>query len=815
MKMTKLTYNKMNNYNPQEARTFFEKINPSYLKTIVKNFDKVYPKIGKIKDKKKGFVEITDKEQLRTLFTKRFKNNQDNKFTYKPSRTKEGRIYSDNWSLCGMNKIIRHTLCKEFNYDIDIVNAHPCFLVWYCEINNIPCKYLKQYCDNRNDFLNHYADQLNIQPEDVKITILSLINDQNREFDDAHPLYDFYEQMRNIQDKICELNKGLFTKCKDNDKKKQTNNPKGVCMSRFLQNIENKILSVMIDFCISKNIGLSAPCFDGFLAYKEDCDNYGFENLLSDIEKYVFETLDIPIKLSEKPMNKDIQDFLNNLEEGSSISSSTTNSTEDGDLHFDPELVSDSTLAQVILDGFITDKLFYFNKKSNIFYFYNEELCLYEECKIDSCRYRFEKYLKPYFEEIDLYNFKALPYSKTSKKVMRSAITYPTGANGCKNILYFLKVHLEKLPDDSEFIKEKFNRNPDLYPFKDMVYDFKIDEYRPRLKDDFLTFTTDREILDDYDEEYCIQYIKEILKTDDMDYVKCFSMLIGYFLTGYNNLKKFIIFSNPNGDNGKSVFIKLLQEVMGRDFCNIAPIAAILKARSEAVHDTYVFSLIGRRVVYLGEPDQSKEFDENFIKGITGNDTDKNIRRCGSDKNESVKIDTKMVLICNVIPEFGSDKTFHERLLNIDFANKFRKDPLKEIEILSKKDHFFTYFCKYASLFVANKCNIDFVDEMLTSTQKLLNDRDTISEFIDNNYEITGDDKDRVSKVDLWNNYNESFNSKKGFGRNSFYSTIETKYDLKIYKRTHYKGIKEINKFVSEIEIDDPFDFSKPYGADA
>ncbi len=327
MEMTKLTYEKMKNYNAQEARTFFEKINSSYLKTIIKNFDKVYPKIGKIKDKKKGFKEITDKEQIKTLFTKRIKN-IENKFTYKPTINRDGRIYGDNWSLCGMNKIIRHTLCKDFNYDIDIVNAHPSFLVWYCDIHSIKCKYLKEYCNNRNDFLNNYADQLNIQPENVKITILSLINDQKREIESQHPLYDFYEEMKRIQDKICELNKDLFAKCK----RKPTDNPKGVCMSYFLQSIENKILSVMIDFCIEKNIGLSAPCFDGFLAYKDDCDNYGLENLLSDLEKYVFEILEIPIKLAEKSMNKDIQDFLEDFDNDTSITSASSISIDIDDI---------------------------------------------------------------------------------------------------------------------------------------------------------------------------------------------------------------------------------------------------------------------------------------------------------------------------------------------------------------------------------------------------------------------------------------------------------------------------------------------------
>ena len=529
--MTKLTYDKMKNYNPQEARTFFEKINSSYLKTIVKKFDKVYPKIGKIKDKKKGFVEITDKEQLRTLFVKRNKN-LENKFTYKPTISRDGRIYSDNWSLCGMNKIVRHTLCKEFNYDIDIVNAHPCFLVWYCEINNIPCKYIKQYCDNRSDFLNYYADQLNIQPENVKITILSLINDQNREFDDAHPLYNFYEQMKKIQDKICELNKDLFNKCK----RKQTNNPKGVCISHFLQGIENKILSVMIDFCISKNIGLSAPCFDGFLAYKEDCDNYGFQNLLSDIEKYVFEILDIPIKLSEKPMNKDIQDFLEDFDNGTSVTSASS-------ISIDIDDIPDIELPPIKEDGYYFNDFYKERNKvfDNIF-----DLMSFFKQRFPLVCHRINAGKGYYIKkdtETDLYNpiglkdldtLKFYYISKNKKSGEEEEVFTNVGylMDKCKIQTY------------AEIVSE---------PRKDVIHIGKFNIWTP--------FKADKKDIE-YDENYVkplLDYILEILSTNNEEIFKYIISWVRH-ICKYPEKKtgKILVFQSNKQRAGKGTFVNWL-----------------------------------------------------------------------------------------------------------------------------------------------------------------------------------------------------------------------------------------------------------------
>jgi hypothetical protein len=529
----KISYGKMNNYNPQEARTFFEKINSSYLKTIVKNFDKVYPKIGKIKDKSKGFVEITDREQIRTLFKNRIKNIV-HKFTYKrPRNNKDGRIFSDNWSLCGMNKIIRHTLAKEFNYDIDIVNAHPSFLVWYCDINNINCKYLKQYCDNRNEFLNNYADQMNTQPEIVKTTILSLINDQNREYEPQHPLYDFYEEMKKIQDRVCILNKSLATKCKKNN----IHNPKGSCMSYFLQNIENKILSVMIDFCISKEIGLSAPCFDGFLAYKDDCDNYGLENLLSDLEKYVFETLDIQIKLSEKSMNKDIINFLEDLDETSTSTTSISSAS------IDIDDIPDIDLPHIEEDGY------YFNdfyKERNKVFDSLPDLMSFFKQRFPLVCHRINAGKGFYIKkdtETDLYTPIGLKDLDSLKFYYKSKNKKTGEEEECTTSVAYLMDKC-KIETYAEIVSE---------PRKDVIHKGKFNIWTP--------FKADKQDIK-YDENYVkpmLDYILEILATNNEDIFKYIISWVRH-ICKYPEKKtgKILVFQSNKQRAGKGTFVNWL-----------------------------------------------------------------------------------------------------------------------------------------------------------------------------------------------------------------------------------------------------------------
>lgn len=791
------SYHKMMSYETQEALTFIENVDLTYLKMIVTNFDKCYDKLGDFKEEKNNFKKLTDKASIHTKLKNRLKN-KDNKFTYKPSRVKEGRIYSDTWSLCGMNKIIRCTLAKDLNYDIDIVNAHPTFLVWFCNTQSIKCSNMEKYCLNRNEFLKDVANDMDVTTDQAKIQILSMINDQNLNFDPNHSLYSMYQEIRTIQDHISKFDKKSFDRCKRN----KPENPKGSCTSYFLQNIENKILQCMIQFCYKNKIRISAPCFDGFLAYKDDCDNYDLEKLLKDLEGHVSSSLDINIQLSEKKLDKDICQYLNDLHFSSNSSVSSRMSDEDGAEYFDDSLTSDYTLAKVILEELYEREIFYYNKFSNRCYIYDEKKCLFVENKIEVVSALFNKLIKPYYEKIDLYNYRDIKYNSGSMKTMLLARRYLDMSYGVRNVFNYLKLLLN-VKDDSEIINNKFDKNPDLFPFGLYVYDFKLNIVRLRTKNDFITMTTNNSFFDDFDENYVRQYIKDILKTDDDAYVDCFSLLIGYFLTGYNNLKKFVMFSNPSGNNGKSVFLELISSIL--DFyCIPTPDKVFIshKFDGSSTHQTHMFPLIGKRLVHMVEPDAKQKLNVDLIKKITGDDKFHNIRRCGGDANETVSIDCKLLLICNDCPGFDDEKSFNNRILNINFANKFENNPKKKEEILSHKNDFFSYFCIFAHKFIENGRNIDFVKQMISSSKEVIDNNDTILDFIQNNYQITNNRKDRILKCDLWENYRiYSRNSNNAItGKIKFYKAFNDRYNLEVYKKISYYCIKKIE--IDEVEVD-------------
>jgi len=268
----------------------------------VKHFDNLYPFIGKVKDHKKGYKEITDKKTVFTMLEKRLKHG--NEFTYK---TSGGRMVPDGYSCCFMNKILRHTIASESNIDIDVDNCHPVILSWYCKVKEWDCEHLDVYVNNREKILQDTMEHYEISRDDAKTKILSLINNENDGYNNDSPLFNLYEELKKLQDNVCKFRKDLFYK----SKRKDIHNPKGKTMSLFLQEIENKICQCMIDYCNENSIKVSAPCYDGILVSKDGIDD--IDDTLNKIELYIYDMLDIKVSLSEKIMNKGIVDKLNEI----------------------------------------------------------------------------------------------------------------------------------------------------------------------------------------------------------------------------------------------------------------------------------------------------------------------------------------------------------------------------------------------------------------------------------------------------------------------------------------------------------------------
>lgn len=299
---------KMNKFNIQNFITFEEKVNIDYLKKILSDYDENYELLGRFKDHKNGFKQIIDKSTIKTIIEKRLKHG--NIFSYKSDGF---RLIPNGFSCCMMNKVLRHTIAGENNIDIDIDNCHPVILSWYCKIKNWSCENLNNYINNRETFLNDVMVYYEIDRGSAKTKILSLLNNENDGFNVESPLFNLYNEIKFLHDFISIDRKDLLKKAKQ--RKNGFNNPKGVCMSLFLQEIENKICQCMIKYCQIHDIHITSPCYDGLLiSYKDDVNQ-----LLTNLQNYIFETLDIKINLSQKIMDKDIRGLLNEKKNNNNI----------------------------------------------------------------------------------------------------------------------------------------------------------------------------------------------------------------------------------------------------------------------------------------------------------------------------------------------------------------------------------------------------------------------------------------------------------------------------------------------------------------
>lgn len=783
--------NKLNNYEIQDSLTFCEDVRLDYLQTIVSNFDTVYPLLSKFKDAKTHKV-ITDKKTVKTILEKRLKN-KENEFTYKCKKI--GRMMPNGYSLCSMNKVLRHTLAGENHYDIDIVSAHPTFLLWFAKNSKWSCKYLENYVLNREEVLSDVMDCYGIERDDAKDMILSMMFNQNAKIEDESPLYDFQVELKTLQDKVATSQKEIFKKAKT-DK----GNQKGSCMANFLQTIENKVCQVMLEFCSKNNIRVSAPCFDGFLANKEDCDKEGFDIVKNKIENYVRKKLDINIMLSSKPMTMGIQEKIISLQK-----EQKGGETE----YFDLSKISDQAIGSYIIDKMISEEVIYYDETADTMFYYDENTCLFIERKKQFLMTKIQDYSMPYLDSLGLLYTSLDKYDTFTKLIIsrvKSAISSTAGQRGI-----FTQMEL-RLPLNSDFINKNFNKTPHLFPIRDnCVIDFIKDETRDRVKTDYFTFFVDVNYNQNVDETHVIDWLKNYIiprgkeiDNEDIKHIDCFLNFQGYLATGENNLKVIGIYKGPN-DTAKSFVTGKINQTFGIEkFVSMVHKKVICESKSSSNHESELFNLKFSRIGFLSELKDTDKANEDFIKRVSGNDRYIPARKCGSTNQTSLLLDFKMIIPTNNIFEC-SDKALQSRLIFFEFMNVFdkTKDNTHIVEYTKNLDVASVIF-KRAHNFYKNNKTIDWSNQVKKYTEKEINDLDPMKFFLNDFFIQTDSDKDRVSLQEVFELYrDENFSAELAKHKNKFIKKFEENLKVKErYRRTHWTHLKLKPKTQPVIMVD-------------
>lgn len=172
----------------------------------------------------------------------------------------------------------------------------------------------------------------------------------------------------------------------------------------------------------------------------------------------------------------------------------------------------------------------------------------------------------------------------------------------------------------------------------------------------------------------------------DADLIQFVQRAVGYSLTG-DVREQMLLICHGVGSNGKSVFLNVLQKLLGALAFQAAP--DLLMADKQRRHPTEQADLFGKRLVVCQETGEGRRFNETLVKQLTGGDTI-TARRMHEDFWQ-FKPTHKLWLSTNHKPEIrGTDFAIWRRIRLIPFNVKFtddgpaRKDPEMEAKLTAE-----------------------------------------------------------------------------------------------------------------------------------
>lgn len=193
--------------------------------------------------------------------------------TYKLSNTGAGklgfgRLYGTKGSFETLEKECRGTICRDFYYDIDIVNCHPVLLTQFARSKGFDLPEVDKYVESREAYLKNVMTESDISRDDAKQNIISVL--YGGSVSQKSFLYELSEEVR-------KFSKALFIKDEYADLAKAVRSNKnmyGSFLSYILQTEERKCMLAMKEHLETQGWSVDVLCYDGVMIRKRDDVSY-------------------------------------------------------------------------------------------------------------------------------------------------------------------------------------------------------------------------------------------------------------------------------------------------------------------------------------------------------------------------------------------------------------------------------------------------------------------------------------------------------------------------------------------------------------
>lgn len=203
-----------------------------------------------------------------------------------------GRLFSRvGVGLERLEKEARGTLCKEFYYDIDIVNCHPVLLVQYAKNKyNYALPLLAHYVEHRDEVLAKLSESR----DEAKEMVIKILYGGKT---DNYHLLPIACELQKFTRFLTEQgeHKELFEECKKED------NRYASFLSHLLQTEEVACMLAMKDCFENQGWSVDVLAYDGVMVrIRQDADLT--EELLHKVEEDILENTGYKVAVVEKPM---------------------------------------------------------------------------------------------------------------------------------------------------------------------------------------------------------------------------------------------------------------------------------------------------------------------------------------------------------------------------------------------------------------------------------------------------------------------------------------------------------------------------------
>jgi P4 family phage/plasmid primase-like protien len=358
-------------------------------------------------------------------------------------------------------------------------------------------------------------------------------------------------------------------------------------------------------------------------------------------------------------------------------------------------------------------------------------------------------------DEKDMYDNKVTWLIKLSKRVRQNSSKDAI----LKECAWFFK--------NADFF-DRLDAQRNLIGFENGVYDLEKNEFRKSTSADMISLTTKYNytaIINLCIRNEILDFFTSITSSIEMrDYLLT---ITAYMLNGNKRIEEFWILTGTGG-NGKGVYAELNKTTFGNLYYSPDITIFTGKKNDSSKVSPEISKMKGKRFLMTSEPERDDKLQTGRLKLYTGGDS---IQARDLYKGPiEFKPQFGAMIQTNGIPDLNSsDDGIGRRMRIVNLPFKFVENPhmAHEKKLDTTLKHKFESDVEYAQQFmillleyynknVKNVNKLYTPDEVMVKTNEYLTSQDGVGQYMNQTYEITNSDKDRVKSADLFQEFKHS-----------------------------------------------------------